>query len=89
MSDDKETKTQVFVIRVLLDENNKGWRGYITLPPDFEKYNFSKLLEIILFIIPYLKEMGIRVSWFWQIMSWFKSKNQDKANPQYASKEKI
>jgi hypothetical protein len=77
MSNDQETKTQAFVIRVLLDENNKGWRGYIIAPPDFEKYNFSNLFGIILFIVPYLKKMGVRVSWFWRMISWYKSLKSD------------
>jgi len=89
-----ETNTLVFMVKIWVEEKADGktkakWRGYITHIPDHEKYYFSDLFEIVLFILPYLKKMGVRVSWFWRIMSWYKSKRQDHSDPQYASKEKI
>jgi hypothetical protein len=69
-------KEQVFTIRIKLLENAKAkWQGYIIAPPDDNKKRyFSDLFKLDLYIIPHLKKMGIQVSWFWQIMSWYKSK---------------
>jgi hypothetical protein len=34
------------------------------------------LLDIIDFLVPYLEEMGVRISWFWQFMVWMKRKSR-------------
>ena len=53
------------------------WRGHIAHVPSNEKRYFSNLFDIILFILPYLEKIGIRVSIFWQIVNWYKSKRRE------------
>jgi len=89
MSDDH--KEQVFTIRIKPHENTRAkWQGYIIAPPDDnEKRYFSDFFRLVSYIIPYLQRMGIRVTWFWRIIGWYKSKRQDHSDHQYAGKEQI
>lgn len=74
-----ETNTRVFMIKIWVEERADGkintkWRGHIAHIPSNERRYFSDLFEIILFVLPYLRKMGIRTSFFWQIIAWHKSK---------------
>lgn len=77
-----ETNTRVFIVKIWVEERADGkiktkWRGHIVQIPSNERNYFSDLFEIILFILPYLKKMGIRISLFWRIIHWFKSKSRN------------
>jgi hypothetical protein len=80
-----ETNTRVFIVKIWVEERADGktktqWRGHIAHIPSNERRYFSDLLDIILFVLPYLRKIGIRISLFWQIINWYRSKrkNRDK-----------
>lgn len=74
-----ETNTRIFIVKIWVEERADGkiktkWRGHIAHIPSNERRYFSNLFVIILFILPYLKKLGIRINFFWQIIDWYKSK---------------
>jgi hypothetical protein len=80
-----EANTRVFLVKIWVEERTDGkmktkWRGHIVHIPSNERRYFSDLFDIILFVLPYLGKMGIRISLFWQIINWSRSKrkNRDK-----------
>jgi len=87
-----ENVTRVFWVKIELKESPRDGRRVIGEIKDVisgEKSAIKGLFDIIYFIIPYIRKMGIRITWFWRIMSWYKSKRKDRSNSQYASEEKI
>lgn len=61
---------QSFVIKIWLeetvDETGRAlWRGHITHIPSKRRVYLEELNEVILFIIPYLEQMGIEVDHAW------------------------
>jgi len=89
-----ESNTLAFRVKIWVEERADGktkakWRGYIVHVPTEEKeHYFSDFFEIDLYILSYLIKIGIRSSWFWQIVSWYKSKRNRKSNSLHAGKEK-
>ena len=60
-----ESHTHSFVIKIWLEQTEgeakeATWRGKITHVPSGDKAYFVKLTDIPLFILPYLKAMGVR-----------------------------
>lgn len=79
MSNHLETNTRVFIFRVWLEEDAEGkrkakWRGYITNALDgAEQYiEDLDLNEIIDFILPYLENTKVKISWTWRFLFWLK-----------------
>lgn len=74
-----ENITRVFWIKIELQENHRSGRqalGEIKDVMSGTKSPIRNLLDIIEFMIPYMQQMGIRVSWFplWRFTIWMKSK---------------
>lgn len=77
-----ETNTCVFVVKIWVEDSADGkiktnWRGHIAHIPSNERRYFSDLFDIILFVLPYLRKMGIRISLFWQVINWYRSKSRN------------
>jgi hypothetical protein len=51
-----------------------GWRGRITHVPGTEKRHVKSFDEIVEFIVPYLREMGVRLNWRWRLRQWLRSR---------------
>jgi hypothetical protein len=74
-----ESYTHSFVIKIWLEEsveevNTATWRGKITHVPGGENVHFLKLADIPLFIMPYLKAMGVQSPWRYKVRQWLKKK---------------
>lgn len=67
MKDLIETHTQVFIVKVWLEETKEEagrvtWRGHITHIPSRKRHYIKKLDDIALFMAPYLLNVGIKIS---------------------------
>ncbi|HLA88784.1 MAG TPA: hypothetical protein VJL10_12230 [Anaerolineales bacterium] len=74
-----ENITRVFWIKIELKENQRAGRqtlGDIKDVMSGEKQPIYDLHDIIHFIIPYLENMGIKIHWFWRLVSWLKRKRR-------------
>ena len=62
--DSLETDTQVFVLRLWLEEAEEQgqltWRGHITHAFSSERRYLKRLDDIMDFTVPYLRAMGVR-----------------------------
>ncbi len=72
---ESEPNIQSFVIKIWLEtELNQGhpsrWRGHITHVPSGERRYVQTPDEIIAFIVPYLRGMGIRLGITWRAKEW-------------------
>ncbi len=84
-----ENVTRVFWIKIELKENQHTGRqvlGEIRDVISGEKDPIKDLFDIIDFIIPYMKKMGIQINWFWRFTTFIdllftqRKKFQDKSN---------
>lgn len=92
MSNDQEpyeNVTRVFWVKIELKENQHTSRQTLGEIRDIisgEKSSIKDLFDIIDFIIPYMKKMGIQINWFWRFTAFIdllfnQRKNfQDKSN---------
>ncbi len=72
-----ETNTHSFIIRIWLEETDEEagrvtWRGHITHVPSGERRYLKDLDDILAFIAPRLKEMGVKFGLCWQIKEWLR-----------------
>jgi hypothetical protein len=81
MSDELETNTRVFTLRVWLEEKAEGkrrpkWRGHITnILTGTEQYvEDLDVDEIIQFILSDLGPVNLRISWSWRFLFWLRQK---------------
>lgn len=70
-----EPHTHTFVIRLWLEEaaQEQGetlWRGHITHLLTKNRRYLQTPDDIVLFLLPYLSEMGVRVQLRWRIKWW-------------------
>jgi hypothetical protein len=60
----EEQPVHSFVIRVWQEEldgdGSVGWRGHITHVPSEERIYLKELGEVLDFVVPYLKTMGVK-----------------------------
>jgi hypothetical protein len=73
-----EATSHPFVVRIWLEENAREargarWRGHITHVPSGERQYLAKLDDIVQFMVPYLEEMGVRVSLARRAREWLRS----------------
>lgn len=75
-----EFNTHVFIVKIWLEEfdpAHKGsWRGYITHVPSGERQYIDGFLDVISFIIPYLKKMRAKIAWFWRLGEFIRHKKK-------------
>ena|SRR5215211_5071010 len=75
-----ENITRVFWIKIELKENPRAGRrnlGEIKDVISGAKLPIHALCDIIYFIIPYLEQMGIKISWYWRFGSWLERKRRN------------
>ena len=70
-----ETFGPSFIIKTWLEENVEEtgraiWRGHITHVPSGERRYLTNLSEMIAFILPYLRQMGVRFTLRWRVQQW-------------------
>jgi hypothetical protein len=72
-----EVNTHPFIIKIWLEESAQEagqatWRGHITHVPTGERRYLRRLDDILAFIIPYMKEMGVKLGLLWRVKRWLK-----------------
>jgi hypothetical protein len=73
--DSIEATSHPFILRIWLEEPAAGihrakWRGHITHVPSGERAYIEDLDQILEFIIPYLRDMGVSVGGFHRLRCW-------------------
>ena len=81
--DQLEPNTHSFVLKIWLEETAQEaghvtWRGHITHVPSGKRLYVEDLDKIILFILPYLETLGVRLGLRWRLRRWL---NRNKNNP--------
>jgi hypothetical protein len=74
-----EFNTHSFVIKIWIEgtpngEKKPSWRGHITHIPSGERRYVTTLYCVFIFIMRYLKSMGIKFGRFWWIKDWSNSR---------------
>ena len=59
-----ESNTHSFIVKIWLEETleedgRATWRGHITHVPSGERRYFKQLDDLLAFIVPYLRKMGV------------------------------
>ena len=72
-----EATTQSFIVKIWLEETAEEtgrarWRGYITHVPSGERRHLKDLGDITAFIVPYLEQMGVKLTLILGRRRWFK-----------------
>jgi|SwirhisoilCB3_FD_contig_101_62442_length_7741_multi_3_in_0_out_0_1 hypothetical protein len=70
-----ETSTHSFIIKIWREwtgtqPGHATWRGYITHVPSGERHALHDLRDIIMFIKPYLEQMGVQQRQYQWICGW-------------------
>jgi hypothetical protein len=70
-----ETHTHPFVVKIWLEETAEEagravWRGHITHVPNGARRYVQDLDSIVLFMVPYLERMGVKLSPVWRLKHW-------------------
>jgi len=70
-----ESSTHSFILKIWLEQTAQDvrsviWRGHITHVPGGERRYVQDLDGILLFIVPYLEEMGVGPGRRWRIRRW-------------------
>src|SRR5262245_23569099 len=93
MSNHLETNTRIFILRIWLEEDANGkrqakWRGYITNALDGTEKHIEglDLDEIIRFILPYLENTKVKISWPWRFLIWCNELSKKKKRHQSTNK---
>jgi hypothetical protein len=65
----------IFIVRIWCEPRDMlqaslHWRGLIEHPMSSNKHYFDELGDIPLFVLPYLKQMGIVPSKWWRLFNW-------------------
>jgi hypothetical protein len=73
--DQPEFNTQSFVIKIWLEETAEEagqatWRGHITHIPSGVRRYLKGLEDIIVFIVPYLEQVGVKFGLGWRVSRW-------------------
>lgn len=74
--DQLESSTHSFIVRIWLERTAHNvrsaiWRGHITHVSDGRRRYVQDLNGIVLFMAPYLDEMGVDLDREWRIRLWF------------------
>ena len=69
--------THSFIVKIWIEETAEEaeqalWRGHITHVFTKKRCYVQELDEILIFIMPYLEEMGVTVPLWWQVKQWLK-----------------
>jgi hypothetical protein len=72
-----EVNTYSFIIKIWFEETAEEtgrvvWRGHITHVPSGKRQYLKNLDEILIFIVPYLEDMGTKLTFSWRLRQWLK-----------------
>jgi hypothetical protein len=72
-----ELGTHAFVVKIWRENDGAGphgavWRGQITHVASGRRGYVASLRQLILFIVPYLWALNVRMSLFWRLYQWLK-----------------
>ncbi|HLG78010.1 MAG TPA: hypothetical protein VKX46_16465 [Ktedonobacteraceae bacterium] len=75
--DEMESPAQSFIVRVWVEERAEGagrgvWRGHVTHVSSGRRRYLDNLDDIGDFILPYLKEMGVKPRRRWWMRRWLR-----------------
>lgn len=84
--DSIEDASHPFILRIWLEEPAEGarrakWRGHITHVPSGERRYLEDLDDIKTFILPYLRDMGIRLGLASHLRLWWRRWQDPRAVP--------
>ncbi|MCP5096145.1 MAG: hypothetical protein GY943_11375 [Chloroflexi bacterium] len=70
-----ELNTHSFILKFRLIEPNEAqgegkWCGYLTHVASEQRVYFDNLLEMQKILIPYLRELGIKLPFWWRAYQW-------------------
>ena len=70
-----ESNAQSFIIKIWLEEpveeaGRATWRGHITHVPSGERRYLKDLNDITAFIVPYLQQLGVKLTWRARVQQW-------------------
>ena len=70
-----EPDTHSFVVKIWVDDRDEKtgrviWRGHITHVASRRRQYFDGLSGLIVFLLPYLKALNIRLPLFWRVYQW-------------------
>lgn len=70
-----EPDAHSFVIKIWVDDKDEKtgrviWRGHITHVASNQRQYFDDLSGLIVFLLPYLKALNIRLPIFWRVYEW-------------------
>jgi len=70
-----ETVTHSFIVKIWLEQSSDSthdvvWRGHITHIPSGNRAYVANLVSIIIFLLPYLRLLGVKTSLRWRIVRW-------------------
>lgn len=70
-----ETVTHSFIVKLWLEQSPDGthgavWRGHITHVPSGARAYLDDLDSIIVFMLPYLRSLGVRPPLWWRLKHW-------------------
>lgn len=66
----------------ILKDAEPIWRGVIEQVPTGQRRYVKDLDEIVLFIILYMREMGVVFSWRWRLWVWWHTRHLDSQGKQ-------
>jgi hypothetical protein len=70
-----EGRSHSFIVKIWREklDPKRGqaiWRGHITHVPGGERQYFTRLIDIVLYIAPYLEQLGVEPGVRWRITKW-------------------
>jgi hypothetical protein len=73
--DQFEANTHSFIVKIWREEvssdtSQAAWRGHITHVPGGERRYLRSLDDLSTIIIPYIEEMGVKLSLWWRVKQW-------------------
>lgn len=72
-----EPNTHSFIVKIWLEETaeeagSAQWRGHITHVPTGKRRYLKNLLDVCLFLLPYLEEMNVHLGFLWKVRQWLR-----------------
>lgn len=72
-----EPGTHIFILKIWREDAGSGeqpvvWRGHISHVASGQRRYITGLLQMILFIVPYIQALNVRLPLFWRLCQRFK-----------------
>ena len=77
-----DEETHAFILRFwreprTLEGSEPVWRGVIEHVPTGRRHYVKDLNELVLFVISYVREMGVALGWRWRLWAWWQLRHVD------------